>query len=154
MKIFMKTPRLPRPDDASTVGCIALAARLRLASVHGRRRQMAILVALVVSVCFDAAWARPLRRAEELRAAVCCATRCAHLRSAVCDSGCCPTAKSPDGSVLSPAGKHQPLIPSLVAQDVPSVLGAAVDSTGHVIAFAPAGDDPPPIFLLTRTLRL
>ena len=132
---------------------MALAAPLGYALVL-KRRQLAILIALLVTVGLDAAWATPLRVAKQARSAVCCAQSCANLRAVTCDSGCCPTKRSPDSPALSAAGKHDRTGPATVGEPAISALAVVCGSDRHVVPLEPAGSDPPSIFLLTRTLRL
>jgi hypothetical protein len=132
--------------------CIALAARLGYLFVP-ERRQLAILIALLVTLGLDAAWATPLRAAKQARSAVCCARNCGNLRTVACDSGCCPTARSPDSPALSAPGKQDRTGPVVVGEQV-AVLAAVCGSDRDVVPLRPDGNDPPSIFLLTRTLRL
>jgi hypothetical protein len=132
---------------------MALPARVGCGIVL-KRRQLAVLIALLVALGLDAAWATPLRAAKEARSAVCCARSCDNLRAVACASGCCPTTRSPDSPALSTAGKHDPTGPAIVGEPVISLLAAACGSGRNVIPLEPAGNDPPSIFLLTRTLRL
>src|SRR5262249_45471860 len=129
-------------------------ARLRFARVSGRKRQTAIVIALLLSVWFDAAWARPLRIAKDARATACCAVSCAQLRGVACNSGCCPTTRSPGGSAVSPAWKQDLTVLTYAGEPAPPARGGLAEFGRPIVVFAAGGNDPPAIFLLTRTLRL
>jgi hypothetical protein len=145
---------LARDHAPGTICCFAPEARLPCNRVSMRQRQTAIVIALLLSVWFDAAWARPLRMAKEARATACCAVSCAQLRGVACNSGCCPTTRSPDGSAVSPAGKQDPTVLTFTGEPAIAALGGVVEPGGPIVVIAAAGSDPPAIFLLTRTLRL
>jgi hypothetical protein len=134
--------------------CLHRARRAASLTRVSKRRQLAILIVLLVTVGLDAAWATPLRAAKEARSAACCARSCVHLRAVTCDSGCCPTRRSPDSPALSAAGKHDSTGSATVGEPAISALATVWVPDRNVVPLAPAGNDPPPIFLLTRTLRL
>jgi hypothetical protein len=115
---------------------------------------MAIVIALLVTIGLDAAWAMPQRAAKETRWATCCARSCANLRAVACDSGCCPMTRSPDSPALSAAGKHDGTGPATVGEPSVSALAVVCGSDRDVVPLERAGNDPPSPFLLTRTLRL
>jgi len=134
--------------------CLRRSRRAATLTPVSKRRQLAILIALLVTVGLDAAWATPLRAAKKARAAVCCARCCGNLRAVTCDSGCCPTTRSPDSPTLSAAGKHDRTGPAPVGEPAISALATVWGPDRNVVPLSPAGNDPPSIFLLTRTLRL
>lgn len=134
--------------------CIAREARLPSSDVVVKRRQVAVMVAIVVAFWLDAAWAKPLRIAEEARAVVCCAENCSRLHAVVCDSGCCPTTKRPDDFAAPTIAKHDPTVTSLVVEPSLRRVDAVHRPSGDIVAFSAGGNDPRSIFLLTRTLRL
>jgi hypothetical protein len=119
-----------------------------------KRRQMAIVIALLVTIGLDAAWAMPQRAAKKARWATCCARSCANLRAVACNSGCCPMTRSPDSPALSAAGKHDRTGPATVGEPSISALAVVCGSDRYVVPLERAGNDPPSTFLLTRTLRL
>ena len=119
-----------------------------------KRRQLAIVIALLVTIGLDAAWATPQRAAKEARWATCCAQSCANLRAVACDSGCCPMTGRPDSPALSAAGKHDRTGPATVGEPAVSALAVVCGFDPNVVPLERAGNDPPATFLLTRTLRL
>jgi hypothetical protein len=116
---------------------------------------VAILIALVVSIWVDAAWALPARAVKAFAASTCCATHCARLAGAVCEKGCCPLTGSPNSPVIQRDGSGQhrtDLAP--VAETVASPVTAALSPSRPNEPSERAGSDPPTLFLLTRTLRI
>jgi hypothetical protein len=126
-----------------------------LVRVMARRRRTAILIALVAAIALHAAWAAPVRAVNAVVAAACCAAHCARLAGAVCDHGCCPVTGSPDSPVIQRDGtpQHRTAVAPVAETVVPPVVPPL--SRDHAIAWSePATGDPPPLFLLTRTLRI
>ncbi len=118
-----------------------------------RRRQVAILIALVVSIWVDAAWAAPARTVKLVAASACCATHCARLAGVVCDNGCCPVTRSTDSPVVQRDGERgNPVATSIIAAPIfPAVAAFAPCSA---IVEGDRGGSDPPLFLRSHTLRL
>jgi hypothetical protein len=123
--------------------------------VKARRRQVAILIALVASIWVDAAWAGPVRTLKALAASACCVAHCARLAGAVCDNGCCPATRRSDSPVVQRDEKQQHHTAAmLVTEATASPVAVPRSPTRPLAPSERAGSDPPPIFLLTRTLRI
>ncbi|MET0153350.1 MAG: hypothetical protein ABW298_12165 [Candidatus Binatia bacterium] len=114
---------------------------------------MAILIALVVSISVDAAWAAPVRTVKAFAASACCAARCARLAAVVCDNGCCPVTSSPDSPVIQRAGERDYTVATSIADAPISPVVAAFAPCGAVAQSERSGSDPP-LFLRSHTLRL
>jgi hypothetical protein len=119
-----------------------------------RQRRLAILITLLVAFVLDAAWATPVRAAKEAKSIACCARSCAKLRAVTCESACCAATRSPQSPAVSAAGTNDRAHPATVGEPAISVLASARGPARSSLTLGPAGNDPPPVFLLTRTLRL
>jgi hypothetical protein len=119
-----------------------------------RWRQLTVLISVLFAVTLDTAWSAPLRAAKEARSAVCCARSCAKLRAVTCEAGCCAAKRSTHDQALSALGKQDPTDPAAIGEPVVSLLDVSFGSDPGVVPFEAVGNDPPSIFLLTRTLRL
>jgi hypothetical protein len=123
--------------------------------VKARRRQVEILIALVASIWVDAAWAGPLRTVKAVAASVCCVGHCARLAGAVCDDGCCPATRRSDSPVVQRDEKQQHHTAGMwVAGTTTSPVAVPRSPSPTLAPSERAGSDPPPLFLLTRTLRI
>lgn len=118
------------------------------------RRPLGMLVLLLAALAVDAAVAAPRRLNEEIRAAVCCVRDCGQLRGVACAPSCCAPQGEPRTATISTAARHDASPATLLAVEPPRGVDTPAPTAGVGAPVASRGGDPPPVFLLTRTLRL
>ena len=116
-------------------------------------RRLWVLLFLLSSIVVDSGLAAPARMGEQLRTASCCVRNCRHATAVACAANCCRPSGDRDAAVSSEAKSR--FAPPIPAGDV-APRGFTVPQPAQYtgVETSPSGDGMPPVFLLTRTLRL